>query len=416
MWPVASLKTPSHKTISEHILSQRSAQLSLGFSCVGHTFSHLFAPIFYVVALSLETELGLSHGELISLIVVGNVLFGVAAPAAGWLGDKWSATGMMVLYFFGTGVGMTMVGFSSEPFAIGFWLAVTGLFASIYHPVGIAWLVRNAEKTGTALGINGVFGGIGPGVAALVAAILTDAFGWRSAFAVPGILMLLTGGAFFLLVRSGVIVESKGDRHKKPPASKQDMVRAFIVLAVTMLCTGLIYQATQAALPKMFAVSLTDLMGDGVIGVGMLVAMIYFVAGGAQIVAGKLADHYPLKLVYLGAFILQVPVLFLAAGLGGGGLFVVALVMVTANVGALPAENALVARYAPSQWRSLAFGLKFILAFGLSGLGAQLEAYLFDTTGGFDWLFTILTAIALVGATAIVLLPSEKEEAAQPAE
>lgn len=397
-------------------MSRKSAQLSLGFSCIGHTFSHLFAPIFYVVALSLETDLGLSHGQLISLIVVGNILFGVAAPVAGWLGDKWSATGMMVLYFFGTGIGMTMTGFSSEPFAIGAWLAVTGLFASIYHPVGIAWLVRNAEKTGTALGINGVFGGIGPGVAALAAGVLTDAFGWRSAFAVPGLLMLVTGAAFALLIRSGVIVESKTDRHRTPPTSKRDMVRAFAVLAVTMLCTGLIYQAIQPALPKMFAVKLTDWTGDGVFGVGALVAAIYFVAGGAQVVAGKLADHYPLKWVYLGAFILQAPVLFLAAGLGGAGLLIVALVMVTANVGALPAENALVARYAPSQWRSLAFGLKFILAFGLSGLGAQLEAYLFDLTGGFHWLFSVLTAIALVAIVAILLLPNERKEAVQPAE
>lgn len=301
-------------------MSRKSAQLSLGFSCVGHTFSHLFAPIFYVVALSLETDLGLSHGQLISLIVVGNILFGVAAPVAGWLGDKWSATGMMVLYFFGTGIGMTMTGFSSEPLSIGAWLAVTGMFASIYHPVGIAWLVRNAEKTGTALGINGVFGGIGPGVAALAAGVLTDAFGWRSAFAVPGLLMLVTGAAFALLIRSGVIVESKADRHKKPPASKRDMVRAFAVLAVTMLCTGLIYQAIQPALPKMFAVKLADWTGDGVFGVGALVAAVYFVAGGAQVVAGRLADHYPLKWVYLGAFVLQAPVLFLAAGLGGAGL------------------------------------------------------------------------------------------------
>lgn len=397
-------------------MSRKSAQLSLGFSCVGHTFSHLFAPIFYVVALSLETDLGLSHGQLISLIVVGNILFGVAAPVAGWLGDKWSATGMMVLYFFGTGIGMTMTGFSSEPLSIGAWLAVTGLFASIYHPVGIAWLVRNAEKTGTALGINGVFGGIGPGVAALVAGVLTDAFGWRSAFVVPGVLMLVTGAAFALLIGSGVIVESKEDLHKKPPASKRDMVRAFAVLAVTMLCTGLIYQAIQPALPKMFAVKLADWTGDGVFAVGALVAAIYFVAGGAQVVAGKLADHYPLKWVYLGAFVLQAPVLFLAAGLGGAGLLIVALVMVTANVGALPAENALVARYAPSQWRSLAFGLKFILAFGLSGLGAQLEAYLFDLTGGFHWLFSVLTAIALVAIVAILLLPNERKEAVQPAE
>ena len=54
-----------------------SARLSLGFSCIGHTYSHLFAPIFFtLVPLALESHLGLSHGETVSLIVAGNLLRG----------------------------------------------------------------------------------------------------------------------------------------------------------------------------------------------------------------------------------------------------------------------------------------------------------------------------------------------------
>ena len=56
----------------------QSARLSLGFSCVGHSYAHLFAPIFYVVALSLEQDLSLSHGEVIALIVAGAVFLSVS--------------------------------------------------------------------------------------------------------------------------------------------------------------------------------------------------------------------------------------------------------------------------------------------------------------------------------------------------
>ncbi|MCK5576130.1 MAG: hypothetical protein KAI28_09960, partial [Sphingomonadales bacterium] len=77
-----------------------ASRLTLGFSCVGHTYAHLFAPTFFVVALTLETEMGMTHGEVISLIVLGNMLYGLAAPLSGWLGDKWSAAGMMALYYF----------------------------------------------------------------------------------------------------------------------------------------------------------------------------------------------------------------------------------------------------------------------------------------------------------------------------
>ena len=70
--------------MEQHIFSSR---LAISFSCVGHTYSHLFTPIFFtLVPLALEAHLGLSHGETVSLIVVGNALFGFVAPLAGWLG------------------------------------------------------------------------------------------------------------------------------------------------------------------------------------------------------------------------------------------------------------------------------------------------------------------------------------------
>ncbi len=389
-------------------MSNTSARLSLAFSCVGHSYSHLFAPIFYVVALGLERDLGLTHGEVVTLILIGNVLFGVAAPVAGWLGDRWSATGMIAVYFLGTGGGMVMTGLAETPLEIGLWLAVTGLFASIYHPVGFAWLVRNAVNRGTALGINGLFGGIGPAVAALTAGALTDLYGWRAAFMVPGAVVVATGVAFAWLVARGAIVERDTDRHPQPAASHEDRVRAFLVLAVTMLCTGLIYQATQPALPKVFSERVVDLAGDGVLGVSVLVAIVYLAAGGLQVLAGHLADRYPLRTVYLLAFILQVPFLVLAGSLGGTALVVVALIMVSVNVGSLPAENSLVALYAPSRWRGVAFGLKFILAFGVSALGVKLEGVLYDATGDFTWLFVVLAAIAAVAGAAGLLLPADR--------
>jgi len=388
-----------------------SARLSLVFSCIGHAYSHIFSPIFYIAVLSLEKDLSLSHGEAVTLIVAGNVLFGVAAPAAGWMGDKWSSTGMMTLFFVGTGVGLVLTGLASTPIAIALALALTGLFSSIYHPVGISWLVRHAINRGTALGVNGVFGGIGPGLANIMAGALIVWLSWRAAFIVPGAALIVTGLVFYILVRRRIILEIKEDRKQVPPASRSDMVRAFMALAVTMLCTGIIYQATQPALPKFFSEGLEGFTSDSVLGVSVLVSIIYFVAGGMQIVAGWLADRYPMKYVYMAAFIMQIPLLTLAGGLGGTSLFVVSLIMVTVNVGALPAENSLVARYAPAQWRGLAFGLKYILAFGVSGLGVLLEGYVYDVTGGFYWLFVILACIAAVAVSACLLLPNEKAEA-----
>ena len=398
--------------MTTNISPERAARLALAFSCLGHAYSHLFAPIFYVVVLTLEHEFALTHGSAVALIVLGNVLYGVAAPFAGWLGDRWSTTGMVGLFFLGTGAGMAATGLARSPLEIAIGLAITGLFASIYHPVGIAWLVRNARSWGKALGINGVFGGIGPAVAALSAGALIDLAGWRAAFIVPGLIVLATGFAFCVLRWRGLIVDTRVDRRPTPESRHGDIVRAFLVLSLTMLCSGLIYQATQPALPKLFAERVGTLLQGGVLGVSMLVALVYVVSGGLQVLAGHLADRFPMKLVYVVCFALQVPLLMLAGSLGGGPLMAVAMLMVSINVGALPAENGLVARYSPANRRGLAFGLKFILAFGLSGFGVQLEGAFYDRTGGFAALFVVLAAIAAVGFAAACLLPSERRKTA----
>jgi len=392
-----------------------SSRLSLGFSCVGHTYSHLFAPIFFVVALMLEAEFNLSHGEVVSLIVVGNVLFGLGAPVAGWISDKWSASGMIAVYFFGVGAGMMLTGLATSPFQLLAFLTVTGLFGSIYHPVGFAWLVSQVEKRGAALGLNGVFGTIGPSVAALSAGVLTDLISWRAAFIVPGVLVFLTGVVFLALRHRGVIHDAGIERGVEHTATKRDVMRTILVLAVTMLCTGLIYQTTSPALPKVFSERLSDFAGEGVFGIGAMVAMVYVVAGAVQLVAGRMCDKYSLKLIYILAFISQIPFLILAAGLGGGGLMFAMLVLVSANQAALPVENTLIARYAPKDWRALAFGLKFILAFGVSSLGVLMEGMIYDLTGGFYWLFIVMACIATVGLVVGWLLPSENKVQAQPA-
>ena len=393
-----------------------ASRLTLAFSCVGHTYSHLFAPTFFVVALTLESELGMTHGEVISMIVLGNMLYGLMAPLSGWLGDKWSAAGMMALYYFGLGTGMILIGLSTSTVQMVVFLSITGIFGSIYHPVGFAWLISQVEKRGQALGINGVFGAIGPAIAALSAGVLTDAFSWRAAFIVPGVLIVLTGIVFFILLKKDIVHDRETVPVVPHQASRGEVMRVIGVLAVTMLCTGLIYQSTSPALPKAFSEGLLDFAGDGVFGIGAMVALVYITAGTTQIIVGRMCDRYPLKRVYLMAFVTQIPFLILASQFGGGVLLLAALVMVSSNQAALPVENTLVARYAPKDKRALVFGLKFIIAFGFSGLGVWMEGAIYDATGGLHWLFIVLAALATVGFAVSWLLPDDPKPNLQAAE
>jgi len=397
---------------------ERSSVYSMSFSCLGHTYSHLFAPIFFtLVPLALEKEFGLSHGETVALIFAGNALFGFAAPLAGWLADRWSAVGMMAIFYLGTGAGMMMIGFADTAFALGFWLAVTGMFASIYHPVGIAWLVRESVKTGTVLGINGIFGSLGVSVAAVMTGWLMHSFGWRSAYILPGAVVILTGVAFVFLLARGVIVESKTDRKPPPPpASRADTMRVYMVLVITMCASGVIYNAMNPALPKAFALDFAN-GGDGVLTVSYLIAFVYAMASIIQIMGGRLADMYSARRVYLIGYVLQIPVLMIFGMVAGSPMVAVAVIMTGLNTATQPAENVLIARYTPQHRRALIFGLKFVVAIGISSVGVLLEGAMYDWTGGFFWLFIVLGSLAAVAAAVILLMPGERAQPAlQPAE
>ncbi|MFD2233520.1 MFS transporter [Phaeospirillum tilakii] len=385
--------------------SPAQARLALGFSGIGHAYAHIFEPIFFLVALVLPGEFGLSYQEALALIVAGKLLYGLAAPAAGWLGDRWSTVGMMGVFFLGLGGAAVAAGLAPSPWTLAAALTLVGLFGSIYHPVGTAWLLANAVDKGKAIGLNGVFGGVGPALATAAAGLLTAEWGWRAAFIVPGLLVIATGLAFLVLVARGVLRDRRVDRRPEPPAERGDALRAGLVLSGTMLGAGLIAQSLPPILPKLFAERLGN---DGLLAAAGAVSLVYFVAGLTQIAAGHLADRFPPRRVYLLAALLQAPLLAGLAVAGGPALLLVGLLAVSVNMAGIPAENVLLARYSPARWRGTAFGLKFVLSFGVSSLAVPLVSLLYGATGGFTLLLGLLAGLALAVAAAATLLPRDR--------
>lgn len=401
------------------MMARPSAALAQGFSNVGHAYSHVLTILYPTVVIALELQWGLSYGELIALMLAGQILFGVAALPAGWLGDRWSTLGMMVVYFIGSGVAAALTGLARGPFEVALGLALIGLFASIYHPVGIAWLVRAAVNRGRALGVNGVYGSVGLALGPLIAGALTDLISWRAAFIVPGVSAALVGIALWAAWRLGYVQDTKVDLKPQPEPERGHVVRAFFVLSVTMMCVGLIGQTFMVMLPKLFAERLVGATSASAFGAGTLVTIVYLCAALAQYIGGRLADRYPMRSVYIASFLIQTPVLFLAAALDSWALLAASIAMVFINTAATPAENGLLAKYTPGKWRATAFGAKFVLALGVSAASIPLIAYIYDSTGGFFWLFVLLGVLAGVVFLGALLLPGDRRvtaPAAAPAE
>ena len=388
---------------------------AIAFSNFGHTCTHMFTVLYATAVLHLPQVFGLPYGEMLTLSSLGLMLFGVAALPAGWLGDRWSQVGMIVIFFLGIGAGAIVTGLADGPDMIFAGLTLIGLFAAIYHPVGIAWIVASARKQGMSLGINGVFGNAGNSLAPVFVGVMIDYFSWRAAFLIPGVVAVLAGIALLVAWRRGWVADARTDRVPPAATDRGDVYRVFTILTLTMACSGFVYAGLTNTMPKMFEMGLGDGLTTSYTQIGLMVGIVSGAASASGILGGWLADRFSARSIYLVFWMLQVPPLFVIASMAGASLLLVALLVLSFNLSFTAAENMLVAQYTPARWRSLAYGAKFVLALGVAGLTVMFAGRIFDSTGGFDLLYVWLGSAAIVAATAGALLPGRRRPVAVPA-
>jgi MFS family permease len=186
-------------------------------------------------------------------------------------------------------------------------------------------------------------------------------------------------------------------------------VRVFLLLSVTMLCAGLVYNSMATIMPKWFGDRMPGIVGGGTMGVGALVSLVFLVGAVPQLLGGWLVDRLPPKRIYVAMLLLQVPVLALAATAVGYPLFALAALTVAMLNIQVPAENELLARFTPARHRGLAYGAKFVLAFGSGPAAVQFAAWTYDATGRFDDLLFALTALAALAVLAALMLPGRED-------
>jgi MFS family permease len=386
----------------------------LGYVAVGHSLSHAFLLFYPTVVLALGDEFGMTYDQLLPLSLGAFIMYGLGALPAGWLGDRWSAKGMLTLMFIGMGVGAFITGAATGPLQIIIGLSIIGLFGSIYHPVGIATVVRYAKNRGKALGANGIFGGLGMASAAAVAGALTQWVSWRAAFYVPGGVSILVGLLFMWHVpKFKDAGAGKSDEENKGAGIRQ-IIPVLAILIGSSICIGTVYQATSISMPKLLATRI-DFAASSVFITGILVSVIYVVGAFGQYFGGTLADKWNLKMLYVLGFALQAPFLFLISITSGLMLFPVALLAVLLSLGIQPISDSLLAHSVPARWHATAYGARFVASLGVSAAAVPLIASIYKTTGDFFWLFIILAMLAIVATLLALFLPYKRSVGEQPA-
>jgi MFS family permease len=400
-------------------LDESARRRSIAFLNWAHALDHFVLLIYPTVVIGLEVIYQRPYAELIALSTAAFVAFGVFSLPAGWLADRWSRRNMMAAFYIGCGVSLLGVAAAPNLVGLAFALFALGVFAAIYHPVGMPMLLEASRAQGRAIAFNGVCGNLGAALAAGVAAAIASWFGWRAAFLVPALVCIATGIAYVMLVPD--------DRHHTASRKKTaDVVlsqRAALIMfglyVVISLAGGLTFNTISIALPKI----VDERLGADVplLWVGSVATAVFMCGAVAQIVVGRLVEWIRPYQLFAVIVALQFLGILWAANSSGMTLILALAVTMGAIYGQVTVGDLVIARYTADAWRGRIYAVRYFLTFVSSGAAVSIIAWLYSR-GGFDLLLMAVAGIAavfLVGVLGIVFLVSGVERArrmAQPAE
>jgi MFS family permease len=380
----------------------RSTSLLLN---AAHTLDHLVLLIFASAVSVIAIEFGFANWQDLMPYTAGAFLmFGLGSIPSGRLGDLWGRRKMMVLYFFGLAASCGLVALTQSAWQIAAALTLMGLFASIYHPVGIPMLLRHAVKPGLVIGWNNLAGNMGIALAALFTGLAVKYFGWRSAFWLAALLSIGLGLMFLKVCPTES--EPAGKRKASGTSLPRDLViRALVVMTTAATSGSILFNFTTNSNAELLKVKFDQVVTDPAV-LGFLLAGVYAVAAFSQVAAGWLLDRVAIKKLFMTIVAFQIAFLLAASQTTGWLYLVFSLGFMAAIFGAIPFVDAVIVRYVDDSMRSRATGMRIAITFGVSSLAVYLIGPTVKSFG-FDAMLLVMAALACFTIAAMSRLPSD---------
>jgi len=344
---------------------------------------------------------GWSRTGVSSAMTLNFLIMGAAGFGWGALNDRYGTRPVVLAGAVLLGLGLVLASRATTPlqFLLAYGVIVglsAGSFVVPMMTAVTAWLPNNRS-----IAVSLVSAGIGvaPMTISPLAAWLLTTHDWRSAELIIGLLVwvLLIPAALF--VRPTPVVDQGGPASvaPKPVRISDALVSApFIVLALTFFAccathAGPIFHTISYALacgiPTVAAVSIYSL--EGLAGLG------------GRVVLGILGDRYGAKRVLIAGLMVQ--------ALGAGSFvfvnrledfYAVAAVFGFAYGGVMPLYAVLARDYFGQQIMGTVLGAAAMVSSLGMALGPSVGGWIYDTFGGYSWLYIGSFAIGL-GAVAI---------------
>ena len=376
---------------------------------IGHLLDHFMMLIFAKAAFDAGREFGLSYEEIIVYGTLGVVLFGAAAPLAGWLADKYSRAILITVYPFGLGLGSILAAFSQSTEMLGLSLGILGFFAAIYHPVGIAMIVKRPGKVGLRLGINGVWGNMGVALAPILTGFLIAYADWRLGFFIPSIICLLFGISQLFAFIEQDETEVKVDNTKKSKSSSvltEGWQTVLFCLSIVTLSGGFIFGSLTFLIPRLFEVNMLQISNDVAI-TGLLAGLVYAIASFSQIGTGWLVDKIPPKYVLAAMGLGQLIFIYIVSQSSDFGLLFIMLAAMIFVFGQVPITDVILVKYVKDSWRGRVLSIKFMVNLSAGASVLPITSLLLKNGYNFSFVLQCLAFISISVIIAGMLLPNK---------
>lgn len=356
-------------------------------------------------------DTGWSRAEISAAVLWGQLLIALAAPLTGLAVDRFGARRVARFAGPSLALGVVLIGllsYSAGSFV--FFFALSFLFGGAQVPVPYVKAVSDWYDTrlGLALGAAMILSGAGVALIPPLSAALIGTLGWRLAYVVLGIgVMVVSVPSVALLLREPPIktVGPEQTDHKDEMAAMQGMTlgravrtRQFWLIAISFYLISVVVGAGTHVLP----IILSDhgwkaQQGSFVmtiVGVGMMVARFGF---------GALLDRFHASrltaLVFAGA---GVGFLCLASGISGLTVPIAAVLIGVALGAEVDALAYLASRVFGRKHLGAVYGaLMFCFSFGL-GCGPALFGQIFERTGSYQDGFRLASVAAAVATLAVL--------------
>jgi predicted MFS family arabinose efflux permease len=233
-------------------------------------------------------------------------------------------------------------------------------------------------------------------------------FGWRAAFALPGLLAMACGWLFARLCPQESEAPSRRTTKATVSLPPALLARVLVVMTAASVTIGLLFNFSTNGNAQLLAERFRGVVENPAL-LGTMLAGVYAVASLAQVVVGRLIDRYPLRRLYLSIVVLQPPLLALAAVADGWLLLVLQTGFMIVIFGAIPFTDAMIVRYVDDRMRSRVTGIRLAISFGVSSAAVWMLGPVVKSAG-FAALLYAMAVIALCTLLFAAMLPEPASE------